>query len=279
MANDKVDALNYALQQTDDLLHLFEHVIRDDFPYDDKVLDFTQVAKRIVNGRDSEDTDIMKKLAGIASGKPVDGKPVEKVNGVEDERLNMSLERLAECAGKCERCRLCKTRKSVVFGEGCSDHPDIMVIGEGPGETEDNTGRPFVGKAGQYLDRWLAPISCSRDKNVYIANIVKCRPPQNRDPQYDEKEACKVFLQQQIALIKPRAILSLGRPASSMITGMSDAPIGSLRGRLFVYDNSIPVMCTYHPAAVLRDESLKVAVWSDLKKLAGYLNLEIRSAR
>lgn len=269
MDENKIEALGYALEQTDELIELFEHVVKNDFPYEAQKKDFSSAVEKLISKKDSR------------KDAPVEEKPIveEKVFEDIDERLNMSLDRLKECANSCSRCRLCSTRKSVVFGEGCTDHPDVMVIGEGPGETEDNTGRPFVGAAGQYLDKWLAPISLSRDKNVYITNIVKCRPPQNRDPQFDEKEVCKVFLEQQIDLIKPRAILCLGRPAASLLTGKMDAPIGQLRGRFFLYNNSIPMMCTYHPAAVLRDASLKVAVWDDLKKLAKSLNLEIVSGR
>ncbi|MCF0237597.1 MAG: uracil-DNA glycosylase [Sphaerochaetaceae bacterium] len=173
---------------------------------------------------------------------------------------------------KCQRCKLSKTRNNVVFGEGVTDRPLVMVIGEGPGETEDITGRPFVGKAGQFLDTWLKAISLSRETNTYIANIVKCRPPQNRDPEIDEKENCFGYLKQQIALIKPQAILCLGKPASIKMTGLEES-MSTLHGKCHFYDG-IPTICTYHPAAVLRDMSLKRPVWEDLQKLARLLNLE-----
>lgn len=265
MEDSKVEALAYALAQTDEIADLFEHVLKNDFTAPAQTKDFSEVAGKII--KKTSEPAKTEKVVEVVEEEAV------------DERYDMSLERLCECARNCKRCRLSQTRKSVVFGEGCTDHPDVMVIGEGPGETEDNTGRPFVGAAGQYLDKWLAPISLSRDKNVYITNIVKCRPPQNRDPQFDEKEVCRVFVEQQIELIKPRAILCLGRPAASLMTGKMDAPIGTLRGRFFLYKNSIPMMCTYHPAAVLRDSSLKLPVWEDLKKLAHSLNLEIVSGK
>ena len=189
-----------------------------------------------------------------------------------DERLHMSMPSLISEALSCKRCNLCTTRKNVVFGEGCMDRPIVMVIGEGPGQTEDETGRPFVGRAGNFLDQWLKAIGLDRKSNTYITNIVKCRPPENRDPLPEEKTACLAFLKQQIALIQPQALLCLGRPASSLMTGQLDAPIGSLRGRFFFFDG-IPMMCTYHPAAVLRDLTLKRPVWEDLKKLARYLGL------
>lgn len=190
----------------------------------------------------------------------------------DDIRLHMSFDSLQKECITCSRCTLCKTRKNTVFGEGCAKDPIVMVIGEGPGETEDNTGRPFVGKAGRFLDKWLNAIELDRNTNVFITNIVKCRPPQNRDPLLEEKTACLPFLRQQIALIQPQAILCLGKPASTLMTQMQDATMTSLHGRFFFYDG-IPMLCTYHPAAVLRDLSLKRPVWEDLKKLARYLGI------
>ena len=158
------------------------------------------------------------------------------------------------------------------------ERPLVMVIGEGPGENEDLQGLPFVGKAGQYLDKWLAAIGLSRETNVYITNTVKCRPPQNRDPYPEEKTACFAYLKQQIALIRPASILCLGKPASTLMTGQPEASMNALHGRFFFHE-SIPMICTYHPAAVLRDLSLKRPVWDDLKKLARYLGLETGGSR
>lgn len=250
------EALETALKETDRLIDMFSDVLKNQDVKEHPQRDFSSVAAKIMR---------------LEVGEHI---PEQEVVP-SDKRFDMSLTELAECAKSCERCKLCSTRKNVVFGEGCTDHPVIMVIGEGPGENEDETGRPFVGKAGQYLDAWLKAISVSRDTNAYIANIVKCRPPQNRDPQTDEKEACLAFIKQQINIIQPRAILCLGKPASTQLTGMADASMGALRGKFFFYETSIPMICTYHPAAVLRDLTLKRPVWEDLQKLARFLNLEI----
>lgn len=209
----------------------------------------------------------------VPETKPVQ-KPVVK-KPAENNYSDMSLDELKNAVSSCNKCKLCSTRKNVVFGEGCTVKPLVMVIGEGPGENEDITGRPFVGKAGEYLDQWLKAISLSRTTNTYIANIVKCRPPQNRDPELDEKRACYEYLKAQIRILSPKVILCLGKPASTLMTGIEDAPMGSIRGKFYFYDKSIPMICTYHPAAVLRDLSLKRAVWDDLKKLAQYLNLDL----
>ena len=173
-----------------------------------------------------------------------------------------TLEAIAHEIAKCEKCRLAATRKKVVPGVGV-EHPVVMVIGEGPGADEDEQGEPFVGKAGQLLDKMLASIELSRTTNCFIANIVKCRPPQNRDPLPDETEPCSPYLRAQIAIIKPVAILAVGRIAAQNLLATSDG-IGKLRGRFFDY-GGIPLFPTYHPSALLRDESLKRPAWEDLK--------------
>ena len=252
---EKRDALASALGRTDGLLDDFLSVIKQDFGSPrEKARDFSYVAAKILPDEEPEPEP-------------------ELISEPEDERLHMSYQALCSDAMGCTRCQLCRTRTNVVFGVGCTERPIVMVIGEGPGENEDLQGLPFVGKAGQYLDRWLAAISLSRDTNVYITNTVKCRPPQNRDPFPDEKSACFAYLKQQIQLIRPQSILCLGRPASTLMTGQADSSMGALRGRFFFFDG-IPMMCTYHPAAVLRDLSLKRPVWDDLKKLAKYLGLD-----
>ena len=147
-------------------------------------------------------------------------------------------------------------------GEG-AENPLVMVIGEGPGADEDRLGRPFVGKAGQLLDKMLVSISLSREKNAYIANIVKCRPPGNRDPLPEEAAACMPFLREQIDAVRPRAILVVGRIAAKNLLNTEEG-IGRLRGRFFDYCG-IPLMPTYHPSALLRNESLKRPAWEDLK--------------
>ena len=254
---EKRKALASALAKTDAILDDFKTVLKQDFgPSPEPLRDFSYVAEKI-----------------IPDEEPAPEPEPQTVKAPDDERLHMSYRDLCSDAMGCTRCQLCKTRTNVVFGTGCTDRPVVMVIGEGPGENEDLQGLPFVGKAGIYLDSWLKAISLSRDTNVYITNTVKCRPPQNRDPYPDEKNACFAYLKQQIELIRPQAILCLGKPASTLMTGQTDSSMGALRGRFFFFDG-IPMMCTYHPAAVLRDLSLKRPVWDDLKKLARYLGLE-----
>ncbi|MFP4114420.1 MAG: uracil-DNA glycosylase [Spirochaetales bacterium] len=156
-----------------------------------------------------------------------------------------------------------------VPGDGVLD-PLVMVIGEGPGADEDRRGLPFVGRAGQFLDKWLEAIDLDRNTNVYIGNIVKCRPPGNRDPRPNESETCLPYLREQIDLIRPRAILTVGRVSTGILVG-TNAGIGSLRGRTFYY-NGIPLIPTYHPSGVLRNPDLKRPVWEDLKRLRALID-------
>jgi DNA polymerase len=162
----------------------------------------------------------------------------------------------------CARCRLCETRANTVPGIGPAA-PCVLVVGEAPGADEDAKGEPFVGRAGQLLDKMLASIALSRKTNCFIANTVKCRPPQNRDPLPDEEALCAPFLSRQIAALKPPLILAVGRVAAQKMLNTTDG-IGRLRGRFFDY-NGIPFMATYHPSALLRDETLKRPAWEDLK--------------
>ncbi len=257
----KRKALEGALSLTEGLINQYENVLKGCYTCPEPAYEnFSDVSKKLI------------------PDPPLPKKPSVFAEPEKDERFHMSLSALITECLSCKRCQLCETRKNVVFGEGCSDRPVVLVIGEGPGETEDNTGRPFVGRAGEFLDKWLKAIGLDRNSNVYITNIVKCRPPQNRDPLPEEKSACLAFLKQQIALLQPQAILCLGRPASSLMTGKADAPIGNLRGKFFFYDG-IPMLCTYHPAAVLRDLTLKRPVWEDLQKLARYLGLMAPGAK
>jgi DNA polymerase len=162
---------------------------------------------------------------------------------------------------------------NAVPGQGVLD-PLVMVVGEGPGADEDRRGLPFVGRAGQFLDRWLEAIDLDRNTNAYIANIVKCRPPGNRDPRSSEAEACLPYLRDQIELVRPRVILTVGRVASGILIG-TQAGIGSLRGRTFYY-NGIPLVPTYHPSGVLRNPELKRPVWEDLKRLRVLLHRQVQ---
>jgi uracil-DNA glycosylase family 4 len=145
----------------------------------------------------------------------------------------------------------------------------VLVVGEGPGAEEDATGRPFVGPAGQLLDRMLKAIQLERGSNCFIANVVKCRPPANRDPLPAESAACLPYLRAQIAVLRPKAILAVGRVAAQTLTGLS-AGVGELRRRQLACEG-IPLAVTYHPSAVLRDSSLRRPVWEDLQRLQATL--------
>ena len=175
----------------------------------------------------------------------------------------LSLDELNAKILRCTRCGLARTRNNVVPGMGV-EHPDVLVIGEGPGHDEDMQGLPFVGKAGVLLDRMLAAIGLDRKTNCYIANIVKCRPPENRNPMPDEQSACFSFLEAQIHILKPKMILCMGKIAIEKIADQSIS-ISAQHGEFFEY-NGIPVMPTYHPSALLRNEELKRPAWEDLKK-------------
>jgi DNA polymerase len=173
-------------------------------------------------------------------------------------------ESLAEVAGLirgCERCRLCQGRTNTVPGEG-NPRARLMCIGEGPGATEDETGRPFVGKAGSLLDQVLAAIDCPRE-TVFIANIVKCRPPQNRKPLPDEATACLSYLHRQIALVQPTVLLALGGTAAEWLLGVKRS-LGDMRNQVHRYGN-IPLIVTYHPAALLRNPNWKKPTWDDVR--------------
>jgi uracil-DNA glycosylase family 4 len=173
---------------------------------------------------------------------------------------------LAEvCAdlGECTRCRLHATRRHIVYGEG-NPSARVVIIGEGPGEDEDMQGRPFVGAAGRLLDVIIAAAGWRRNE-LYICNVIKCRPPRNRDPQEDEIDACGPFLKRQIRAIRPRAILTLGNVAARFLLA-SETPISGLRGRVHDFEG-IPVVPTYHPAYLLRNPAQKKRVWQDIQML------------
>jgi DNA polymerase len=163
--------------------------------------------------------------------------------------------------GECTRCKLHGTRKSIVFGVGDPDAP-LMFVGEAPGEQEDKRGEPFVGPAGELLDKMIEAMGWSR-ASVYINNILMCRPPGNRNPQPDEVASCKPFLDARIRAIAPRIIVALGRPAANTLLGI-DAPISALRGK-FHDKNGVKVMPTFHPAYLLREPAKKREAWDDLK--------------
>jgi DNA polymerase len=168
-----------------------------------------------------------------------------------------------EALGECVRCKLHTTRKTIVFGVG-ADQTALMFVGEAPGAEEDRRGEPFVGAAGQLLDKMIAAMGWSRE-TVHIANVLKCRPPGNRDPDKDEVEKCFPFLVRQIEAIKPRIIVALGKPAAHALLSTT-APISTLRGRFHEF-RGVKVMPTFHPAFLLRDPNRKRDAWSDLKQV------------
>jgi len=181
-------------------------------------------------------------------------------------------EGLAQRVAACTACRLHESRTQTVFGVG-SRSADLLFIGEAPGAEEDRRGEPFVGRAGQLLNAMLAALGHSRE-SVYIANILKCRPPRNRDPQVDEVAACGAYLRRQIALLGPKVIVALGRVAAQNLLGET-APLARLRGReLELEDTGIPVVVTYHPAYLLRSPADKRKAWLDLQRARAMLELQ-----
>jgi uracil-DNA glycosylase family 4 len=172
-----------------------------------------------------------------------------------------SLAAVAAVIATCRQCLLCEGRKKTVPGEG-DPAARLMFVGEGPGATEDETGRPFVGAAGDLLTKMIGSIGLAREA-VYIANIVKCRPPQNRKPLPEEAAACLPYLHRQIALIQPKVLVALGGTAAESLLGVKQA-LGALRGRVHHYDE-IPLVVTYHPAALLRNPNWKKPTWDDIR--------------
>ncbi|HXG66310.1 MAG TPA: uracil-DNA glycosylase [Blastocatellia bacterium] len=198
---------------------------------------------------------------------PADEGPQGKVLPV-IEPQDASLEAIREDIGECVRCRLHEHRTNIVFGEG-NPRAKLVFVGEGPGADEDATGRPFVGRAGQLLDKMIAAMGYKRE-DVYIANVVKCRPPQNRTPERDEVATCEQFLFRQLAFIRPRVIVALGAPAFQCVLKTKE-PISKSRGQWRDW-NGIKVMPTFHPAFLLRVPEKKREAWEDLKKVRDYLN-------
>ncbi|MFQ5914610.1 MAG: uracil-DNA glycosylase [Nitrospinota bacterium] len=180
-----------------------------------------------------------------------------------------TLEEIRADLGDCRRCRLWNGRKTIVFGVG-SPNADLVIVGEAPGRDEDVQGEPFVGRAGQLLTRMLAAIGLSRE-DVYICNVIKCRPPENRNPLPDEVASCEPFLIRQLKSLRPKVILAMGKFAAQTLLNTEER-ISSLRGRFREYQG-IPVMPTYHPAYLLRNDSQKRVVWEDLLKVHKALGL------
>ena len=185
----------------------------------------------------------------------------------------ITLDEVRKELGDCTRCKLHRTRKTIVFGEG-NEKTKLMFIGEGPGYDEDVQGRPFVGKAGQLLTKILQSINLPREE-VYITNIIKCRPPQNRNPEPDEIQSCNPFLMKQIDVIQPKIICALGAFASQTLL-KTDAKITALRGKFYDFEG-IQVIPTYHPAFLLRNPERKREVWEDMKKIVELLGSDAGS--
>lgn len=198
--------------------------------------------------------------------------PLAFARAEEAPREAGSLEELRGVIGDCRRCKLWKERTRLVFGEG-SPKARVVFVGEGPGREEDLEGRPFVGEAGRLLTRIVEAMGLTREA-VYICNVVKCRPPGNRDPEEDEIKTCLPFLKTQLSLIKPEVICTLGRIAAGSLLGR-EFKITRERGEWLSY-MGIPMMTTYHPAYVLRDLSRKRPVWEDVKKIMKRLGLEVK---
>ena len=192
---------------------------------------------------------------------------VRRMIFMEDKKI--LLEGLKNDSMSCERCGLCRGRHNVVFGVG-NPEAEVMFIGEGPGEQEDLKGEPFVGKAGILLDKMLTAIDLDRNKNIYIANIVKCRPPQNRDPQPEEQELCIAWLRRQFAIIRPKIIVCLGRIAATRII-KPDIRIKREHGQIF-NKGGVIMMPVLHPAALLRNPSDKPGAFEDFLRLQQLIN-------
>jgi DNA polymerase len=181
-----------------------------------------------------------------------------------DEGPSSDYDDLRREALACQRCPLARTRTTVVFSDG-NPSARLMVVGEAPGAQEDKTGRAFVGPAGKLLDLLLASVDLSRDSSVYICNVLKCRPPGNRNPLPEEIQSCSPFLRRQIQVVAPEAILAVGTFSGQFLTG-KDVPLGRLRGEVYSY-HGVPVVVTYHPAALLRNPGWTRATWDDLQLL------------
>jgi uracil-DNA glycosylase family 4 len=189
----------------------------------------------------------------------------------EAQNKEAALKGLREEIGDCRRCRLSGKRTHIVFGEG-SPGAKLMFIGEAPGREEDLQARPFVGEAGKLLTRLIEKMGLRRE-DVYIANIVKCRPPMNRDPESDEIETCRGFVERQIEIINPDVIMSLGRIAAFTLIGNVKLRITAIRGNFFDY-NGIPLMPTFHPAYLMRNPKDKWLTWQDAQKVLGKLKMK-----
>jgi DNA polymerase len=237
-------------------------------------LDIQQWRKRDSQSEDAAEEVVPQKMAAATQAGSQSASKVIKPRSVEsfvepvakvdvDKISRLDLSSLELHIRDCDVCDLYKTRKQTVFGVG-HHKADWLIIGEAPGADEDREGEPFVGRAGQLLTQMLRAIGLAREE-VFIANILKCRPPNNRDPRPEEVRACNAYLNRQIELLEPKIILALGRIAAQSLL-QSDMPIGKMRGKLYHLETkNIPTVVTYHPAYLLRSPKEKRKVWEDLK--------------
>ncbi len=225
------------------------------------------MAKKTPRASTSEKVHALRDQPAHAQGPhPMPSDPVEIPSPKND-----SLPQIAAELVDCPRCKLCKTRTNVVVGEG---HPKarLVFVGEGPGENEDLQGRPFVGRAGQLLEKMIEAIGLKRSE-VYICNVIKCRPPGNRNPEPDEIAACSPFLYRQLAVIQPEVVVALGKFAAQTLL-MTEERISSLRGKFHPYRGT-KLMPTFHPSYLLRNPDAKREAWADLKLVAQELGLTL----
>lgn len=220
-------------------------------------------------------TDVAAEVVEVASPEPVAAVAEPDAGGTSELPVtgaivgSSDLEQLGRIAAPCTRCRLCTTRTQVVFGTG-NPNAELMFVGEAPGRDEDLQGEPFVGRAGQLLTDIIKAMKLSREQ-VYIANVIKCRPPENRNPEPDELDACRPYILKQIELIKPRVIVTLGRFPLQSLTQKAYS-ISSVRGE-WLEAEGIKLMPTYHPAYLLRTPAAKKDVWADMKKVMTELGI------
>jgi uracil-DNA glycosylase len=216
-----------------------------------------------------------KKILKSAAASVISPAHAETLFGDPSRVPDDSLPKIREFIGDCTRCKLSKTRTKIVFGTG-NPNAELMFVGEGPGRDEDLSGEPFVGRAGKLLTDMIKAMGLQRE-DVYIANVVKCRPPENRLPEKDEITACSPFLMRQIDVIKPKVICTLGSCSAQMLLQTTQG-ISKLRGEWFDFRDS-KLMPTYHPAYLLRNPAAKTEVWKDLQKVMGVLGLQAPKKR
>jgi DNA polymerase len=225
---------------------------------DDRTLKELELLDVVALYRGKETAAIARVAAAQAQPAHASAVPVPVAASALDQ---LGWEELRVAARDCRACELCAARKQAVFGVG-NEHAPWLFVGEGPGADEDEKGEPFVGQAGKLLDAMLAATGLQRGREVYIANVVKCRPPGNRVPKPEEAAACAPFLDRQVALIKPKLIVALGKTAAVRLTG-NEGALGAMRGRLHDY-RGIPLVINYHPAYLIRNPPDKTKAWDDL---------------